>query len=184
PAGAAAEPAPAARRRRPEEAPKPRRHSGTVVLLAVVLPLAGALVDETTGPGLGTIFALCAVLGTAAAAALATRAGWWWVLTSPPPVVLAGWAGAELLGDSAKYQGSKALATGSVRWLVHGFPVMAAAIGVGLLVVLVRVATQRSAARRRADRPGAAEPVPTGGRRRPAPQTAANQSAEKRTRRG
>ncbi|GAB2692256.1 hypothetical protein GCM10010442_07140 [Kitasatospora kifunensis] len=114
-----------------------------VALLLIGLPLAGALADELTRPGLGLIFACCAVLGTAGAAALASRAGWWWVLPAPPPVVLAAWAGAEMLGDSAKYNGSKALATGSVRWLVHGFPVMAASIGTALAVVLIRIALEK-----------------------------------------
>ncbi|MFF7634014.1 DUF6542 domain-containing protein [Kitasatospora sp. NPDC008050] len=136
------EPAPTSRRRSTPAAP-PARHRGAVVLLAVALPLAGALADELTGPGLGLIFACCAVLGTAGAAALAGRAGWWWVLPAPPPVVLAAWAGAELLGDSAKYQGSKALATGSVRWLVHGFPVMVESIGAALAVILIRLVLQK-----------------------------------------
>ncbi|WP_329564914.1 DUF6542 domain-containing protein [Kitasatospora sp. NBC_01266] len=133
---------PRARRRRAQSAPAVR-HSGAVALLLTALPLAGALGDEAAGPGLGLVFALCAVLGTAAAAALATRAGWWWVLAAPPPVVLAAWAGGELLGDSAKYQGSKALATGAVRWLVHGFPVMAESIGAALLVIVVRIVLEK-----------------------------------------
>ncbi|WP_327067443.1 DUF6542 domain-containing protein [Kitasatospora sp. NBC_01302] len=134
--------APASRRRNARAAP-PARHRVPALLLAVALPLAGALADELTGPGLGLVFACCAVLGTAGAAALASRAGWWWVLPAPPPVVLAAWAGAELLGDSSKYQGSKALATGSVRWLVHGFPVMAESIGAALAVILIRLVLQK-----------------------------------------
>ncbi|MDH6121265.1 hypothetical protein ABH930_000045 [Kitasatospora sp. GAS204A] len=133
---------PRAGRRRSKPAPA-ARHSGAVALLLVVLPLVGALGDEAMGPGLGLLFQLCAVLGTAGAAALATRAGWWWVLAAPPVVVLVAWAGGELLGDSAKYQGSKALATGSVRWLVHGFPVMAESIIAALVVIVVRIMLEK-----------------------------------------
>ncbi|MDH6113255.1 hypothetical protein P3T36_001860 [Kitasatospora sp. MAP12-15] len=119
------------------------RHGGTVALLSLGLPLVGAFVDEAISPGLGVVFAACAVLGPVAAAALSSRAGWWWVLTAPGPVVLASTAVAELFGNSAKYQGSKALATGAARWAISGFPVMAAAVGAALVVVLVRIARDK-----------------------------------------
>ncbi|MDH6131891.1 hypothetical protein P3T37_001265 [Kitasatospora sp. MAA4] len=116
---------------------------GTVALLLLGLPLLGAFVDEAIAPGLGVVFAICAVLGPVAAAALSSRAGWWWVLTAPGPVVLASTAVAELFGNSAKYQGSKALATGAAGWAINGFPVMLAAVGAALVVVLVRIARDR-----------------------------------------
>jgi hypothetical protein len=112
------------------------------VLLLLGVPLVGALVDEAIAPGLSLIFDSCAVAGTAAATALAGRAGWWWVLPSSPPVVLGVTAGAELLGDAAKYQGSKALAAGAARWSVNGFPVMLAALGAAV-VVLIRISRDK-----------------------------------------
>ncbi|MER7754757.1 DUF6542 domain-containing protein [Kitasatospora sp. NPDC097643] len=112
------------------------------VALAVGLPVVGAAVDELSGPGMGLAFALGAVLGTALAAALSTRHGWWWVLTASPLLVLGVTAGAELLADGDAYRG-KGLATGSAKWVVHGFPVMATAAGTAALVIVARVVRDR-----------------------------------------
>ncbi|GAA2143536.1 hypothetical protein GCM10009760_30060 [Kitasatospora kazusensis] len=117
----------------------PRKGRGTAALFAVGLPLLGAAVDEAVGSGIGTAFAVCAVLGSALAALVSGRPGWWWVATAPPVVVLGVTAGAELLVHGSKYQG-KALATGAAGWAIHGFPVMAAAVAAALLVVLIRIA--------------------------------------------
>ncbi|MFG3225903.1 DUF6542 domain-containing protein [Kitasatospora sp. NPDC048194] len=111
-------------------------------MAAVGLPLVGAVVDELSGPGMGIAFAVCAVLGTALAAGLSTRRGWWWVLAASPPVVLGVTAVAELAADGAKYRGS-GLATGSAKWVVNGFPVMAQAAAAALLVIAVRAAADR-----------------------------------------
>lgn len=120
-----------------------RGRGGQAALLLIGLPLIGAGVDEMIGPGVGLVFTVCAALGTAAAAALVSRAGWWWVLSAAPPVVLATTAAAELVANSAKYRGSKALATGAARWTINGFPVMLAALGAALVVVLARIARDR-----------------------------------------
>ncbi|MDH6576903.1 DUF6542 domain-containing protein [Kitasatospora sp. MAP5-34] len=115
-----------------------RTSGGKAALFAVGLPLLGAAVDETIGSGIGMVFAVCAVLGTALAALVSSRPGWWWVVTAPPIIVLALTAGAEMVVHGAKYQG-KALATGAAGWAIHGFPVMAATVGAALLVVLIRI---------------------------------------------
>ncbi|MFI6156040.1 DUF6542 domain-containing protein [Kitasatospora sp. NPDC051170] len=107
-------------------------------VLAVGLPLIGAAVDEASGPGMGAAFLICSVLGTALAAGLSTRNGWWWVLTGSPLVVLGVEAGVELLVNPDKYEGSH-LATGSAKWLVQGFPVMALAATAAVLVIAVRM---------------------------------------------
>ncbi|MDH6123618.1 DUF6542 domain-containing protein [Kitasatospora sp. GP82] len=106
-------------------------------LPALGLPVLGAVIDAVIGSGVGVVFAVCAVLGTALTALLSSRAGWWWVATSAPVVVLAVATGTEYLVNGDKYQG-KALATGALRWVVHAFPVMAAAVSAALLVVVVR----------------------------------------------
>lgn len=137
-----------ARRRaagRPAAPAAPPRGPGAAaipVLLAVALPSIGAAIDEASGPGMGAVFALCTVLGTGAAAAVCTRNGWWWVLACSPVVILAVTAGAELLGDNEKYKGN-GLATGSAKWVVHGFPVMAQALVVAVLVITVRTIRSR-----------------------------------------
>lgn len=127
---------------------QPQKSSGgTPALLALGLPLVGALVDEVVNSSLGVIFAVLTVVGTAGAAMLSRRSGWWWVLPAPPPVVLGYTAAAELLANSEKYKGSKALAVGAGKWAIHGFPVMAAAMMAALIVILVRVARERGSRR-------------------------------------
>lgn len=111
-------------------------------MAAVGLPLVGAVIDELSGPGMGAAFNACAVLGIGLAAALSTRRGWWWVVAASPLVVLGVTAVVEFAGDSERYQGSK-LATGSAKWVVNGFPVMAQAAAAALLVIVVRVVRDR-----------------------------------------
>ncbi|WP_348534104.1 DUF6542 domain-containing protein [Kitasatospora sp. MAA19] len=110
--------------------------------LAVGLPAVGAGIDELSGPGMGLAFAVGAVFGTGLSAALSSRNGWWWVVASSPLLVLGVTAGAELLANGDAYQG-KSLATGSAKWVVHGFPVMAAAAAVAALVIVVRLVRDR-----------------------------------------
>ncbi|MER7848842.1 DUF6542 domain-containing protein [Kitasatospora sp. NPDC096077] len=111
-------------------------------MVAVGLPLVGAVIDELSGPGMGLAFALCAALGTGLAAALCTRRGWWWVVAASPLVVLGATAVVEFSANTEKYQGSK-LATGSAKWVVQGFPVMAQAAAAALVVIVVRVIRDR-----------------------------------------
>ncbi|MGK4581973.1 DUF6542 domain-containing protein [Kitasatospora sp. HPMI-4] len=104
---------------------------------ALGLPVLGALVDVVIGSGVGVVFAVCAVLGTALAALVSSRAGWWWVTTAAPVVVLTVAVGTEYLVDGDKYPG-KALASGALRWVTHAFPVMTAAVLAALLMIVVR----------------------------------------------
>ncbi len=133
----------AANRRAGGRGPRPAEpqggKGGRTALFALGLPVLGAVADELIGSGIGTVFAVCAVLGTGLAALVSSRPGWWWVATAPPIVVLVVTAGAEMLVHGDKYQG-KALATGAAGWAIHGFPVMASAVGAALLVVVVRIA--------------------------------------------
>ncbi|MFG3227656.1 DUF6542 domain-containing protein [Kitasatospora sp. NPDC048194] len=144
----------AASRRRPQA----RRLGGRLAALAAVgLPLLGAVADELGGPGVGVLFAVGAVLGTAAAAALCGPAGRWWVLTGAPIVVLLTASGVEHLSNPDRYRG-KAVGTGAVRWVVGAFPVMAEALTAALLVIVVRTVLDRR-------RPGRAA-APSGRSRR------------------
>ncbi|MDH6122143.1 DUF6542 domain-containing protein [Kitasatospora sp. GAS204B] len=132
--------APARRAARSRAGTRTRRpNPGATVLAALGLPVIGAFTDELLGSAPGGVFTVLTVLGTAAAGWLATRAGWWWVLTAVAPVVLGCTAGAELLANRAQYANTKALATGAAKWAVHGFPVMAYALGAALLVIVLRV---------------------------------------------
>ncbi|MFJ6137086.1 DUF6542 domain-containing protein [Kitasatospora sp. NPDC092286] len=117
-----------------------------MVLVAVGLPVLGAVADELNGPGTGLLFAVGAVLGTAAAVVLCSRPGRWWVVTAAPVVVLAVRAGVEYLARREDYQG-KALASGALRWVVGAFPVMAEAVAAALLVIAVQTVLGRSGSR-------------------------------------
>ncbi|MBO1417996.1 DUF6542 domain-containing protein [Streptomyces sp. FH025] len=121
-----------------------------MALTAVGLPVLGGIADELGGPGVGVLFTIGAVLGTAGAAALCSRTGRWWVVTAAPVVVLLTAAGVDYLSNPDKYQG-KGLGTGAVRWVVAAFPVMAAAVAAALLVTAVRAVLDR----RRRERAGA-----------------------------
>ncbi|MFJ7913075.1 DUF6542 domain-containing protein [Kitasatospora sp. NPDC096204] len=110
--------------------------------LAVGLPIAGAAVDELSGPGMGLAFTVGAVLGTGLAAALSGRNGWWWVLAASPLVVLGATAVVELAAHRDRYQG-KGLATGAAKWVVHGFPVMAEAAASAVIVIALRLVRAR-----------------------------------------
>ncbi|MFE4520444.1 DUF6542 domain-containing protein, partial [Kitasatospora sp. NPDC056783] len=134
-----------------------RRGAVAAALSAVGLPLLGAVADELDGPGVGLLFAVGSVLGTAAAAALCGRAGRWWVVTATPVVVLLTASGVEYLANPGKYQG-KNLGTGALRWVVGAFPVMAAAVAAALAVIVARVVADRRRAvaeHRRTGRPAA-----------------------------
>ncbi|MFF7636075.1 DUF6542 domain-containing protein [Kitasatospora sp. NPDC008050] len=125
------------------------------VLPALGLPVCGAVVDELTRSGPGPVFAVCAVLGAGLAAALSSRAGWWWVSTSAPITVLAVASGSQYLAHHDSLRGS-ALATAAARWVVHAFPVMAAALLAALLVIALRAVLAPRRARRAASGRGGA----------------------------
>ncbi|MET8629370.1 DUF6542 domain-containing protein [Kitasatospora sp. NPDC004669] len=128
----------AARRRQ-----QARRRDGLLAALAAVgVPLLGGIADELGGPGIGILFAVGAVLGTAVAAALCSWTGRWWVVTAAPIVVLLTASGVEYVSNPDKYHG-KGLGTGAVRWVVGAFPVMAEAVAAGLVVIVIRTVLDR-----------------------------------------
>ncbi|MFE6054369.1 DUF6542 domain-containing protein [Kitasatospora sp. NPDC056446] len=159
---------------RPARAPRPgtarrrqqARRRGAVVaaVSAVGLPALGGIADELGGPGVGILFAVGSVLGTAGAAAVCSRAGRWWVVTAAPVVVLLLTAGIEYAAHPDAYQG-KNLGTGALRWVVGAFPVMAAAVGVALAVAVGRAVADRRRAVLARRRPGGAG-TPAGRSRR------------------
>ncbi|MFF3067729.1 DUF6542 domain-containing protein [Kitasatospora sp. NPDC057904] len=146
----AGEPAPAAgsrgqranaAARRKQQAQK--RGSLVAVVLAIGLPLAGAVADELGGPGVGVFFAVAAVLGTGLAALLCSPAGRWWVVTGAPLVVLVTASATEYVFNGDQYQNTKQLGTGALRWVVGAFPVMAAAVVAALVVIVAKAVVDR-----------------------------------------
>ena len=107
---------------------------GAVLLLAGVAGVAGVL-DVLAGSSLRLIFAGGLVLGTLLASLLVVRRDLLVVVFAPPLVFVAASAVAVLLGRGETGGGLIDLAT---SWLVYGFPAMAAATGVAVVVWLVR----------------------------------------------
>jgi hypothetical protein len=107
---------------------------GAVLVLAGISAVAG-LLDVLAGSALRLIFAAGLVLGTLIASLLVMRRDLLTVVFAPPLVFLAGSAVAVLLGRGGGGGGLIDLAT---SWLVYGFPAMATATGVALVVYLIR----------------------------------------------
>jgi hypothetical protein len=107
---------------------------GAVLLLTGVAAVAGVL-DVLAGSALRLIFACGLVLGALIASALVVRRDLFTVVFAPPLVFVAASAVAVLLGRGETGGGLIDLAT---SWLVYGFPAMAIATGVALVVALVR----------------------------------------------
>ncbi len=113
--------------------------TGAVLLLAGTAAVAG-VVDVVAGDSLRLVFAAGLVLGTLAAAVLVSYRDRLAVVFAPPLVYLVASAVAVLLGRGGSGGGLIDVAAG---WLVYGFPAMATATGVALLVTAVRAARRR-----------------------------------------
>lgn len=108
--------------------------TGAVILLAGVSAVAG-LLDVLAGSALRLIFAAGLVLGTLLASLLVVRRDLLTVVFAPPLVFVAASAVAVLLGRGKTGGGLIDLAT---SWLVYGFPAMATATGVAVVIWLIR----------------------------------------------
>jgi len=113
--------------------------TGAVLLLAGIAAVAG-VVDVVAGDSLRLVFAGGLVLGTLAAAVLVSRRDILAVVFAPPLVYLAASALAVLLGRGG---GGGGLIDAAASWLVYGFPAMAAATGVALVVAAIRAGRRR-----------------------------------------
>ncbi|MFJ9619315.1 DUF6542 domain-containing protein [Streptomyces noursei] len=106
-------------------------------VVALAVTAAGAAVDVALGGRPGWVFAVAAALGAALTGRTCTRAGAWWLISAPPLVVAVVTVACEQLAGTTTVQG-KGLATAAVRWAVDGFPAMAAAEAVLIVVLTVR----------------------------------------------
>jgi len=107
---------------------------GAVALLAGISAVAG-LLDVLAGSALRLIFAAGLVLGTLIASLLVIKRDLLTVVFAPPLVFVAASAVAVLLGRGETGGGLIDLAT---SWLVYGFPAMASATAVAVVVWLIR----------------------------------------------
>src|SRR5262245_41732333 len=108
--------------------------TGAVVLLAGVSAVAG-LLDVLAGSALRLIFAAGLVLGTLLASLLVVRRDLLTVVFAPPLVFVAASAVAVLRRRGRTGGGLIDLAT---SWLVYGFPAMATATAVAVVIWLIR----------------------------------------------
>jgi hypothetical protein len=112
------------------------------VLLIVVASMVGGCVDVLTGTGLRLAFAIGLVLGTAVAAALVRRGSLLTVVLAPPLVYVV----ASLLSVIASpggLAGAGRLYDAATGWLVYGFPAIAAATGIAVVIAGIRLAGRR-----------------------------------------
>lgn len=113
----------------------------SLVALAVMAVFAqvGIWVD---GDDLGWPFGVWLVAGALFAAATVRKVGLWVVAPAPPVVFVVLMVGNTAWRQQNLWGSNKEFAANTVPWLVHGFPWLAAAVGVGVLVALFR-ATRR-----------------------------------------
>lgn len=112
------------------------------VLLIVVTSLIGGCIDIITGTGLRLAFAIGLTLGAAVAAAVARRSSLLVVVLSPPLIYL----GASLLSvivAPGGLGGAGKLYDAATGWLVYGFPAMASATGLAVIIAGIRLAGGR-----------------------------------------
>ncbi|MEU1628172.1 DUF6542 domain-containing protein [Streptomyces sp. NPDC020096] len=137
-AGVGRAPGRASRARHNERGAAP---TSRIVLLALGLPVAGAIVDELLGSALGWAFAVTAVLAAGLAGMNCSRANTWLVLSAPPLVVAAITVAAEQLANTSGSHGK--LTTSAVHWAVDAFPAMAAAEVTLIAVLAMRLIRSR-----------------------------------------
>jgi hypothetical protein len=99
------------------------------------IALVAGVVDVLAGDALRLVFSGGLVLGALVAAVLVIRRDILTVVFAPPLVYVAASALAVLLGRGNQSGG---LLDAATSWLVYGFPAMAAATGVALVVAGIR----------------------------------------------
>lgn len=132
PAGRAAE------RAAPEPAAGSRLRGVLAVLGVFVITLAGGAIDSFLGVGLGTLTLVTLVAATAVGTLLVRRRDLLTVVVSPPLVFVA----VALVNIGLAPSASFTLPT-LATVLVRGFPTMAVATGVALVLAIVRWAARR-----------------------------------------
>ncbi len=110
----------------------------SLAALAVLAVFAqtGVWVD---GDNLGWPFGVWLVGGAVVASALVRRVGLWTVAPAPPVVFVIVALGDAVWQRQSWWGSSKEFAADAVPWFVGGFPWLAAAVGAGLVVAVVRM---------------------------------------------
>jgi hypothetical protein len=94
------------------------------------------------GAGLGWSFAVWLITGVVCAAFLVRPVGLWTVVPAPPLVFFALVLGKATWDGQLHWRSAKELTAVLAPWLVHGFPPVAVAVAVGLLIALLRAVSR------------------------------------------
>jgi hypothetical protein len=121
-------------------APSRARLTGTGALaLALLVTMLGGAYDLATGAGLRRAFAVALVVGTVLAAMLVRTRALYTVVVSPPLIYLAVSALASIIQPTGAFASKAKLMALAANWLVYGFPEMAAATGLAVLIAGLRL---------------------------------------------
>lgn len=104
----------------------------------IFLALLAVLGLPATGAELGVRFGIWLVVGVVCAAFLVRPVGLWTVVPAPPLVFFALVLGKTTWVGQLHWSSAREVATVLAPWLIHGFPHLAVAVVVGMLVALLR----------------------------------------------
>ena len=116
--------------------------SGAAVAILMIFTGMGLLTD---GGASGWIFGVWLVAGAVAANALVRPVGLWVVVPAPPITLLAVTAGQAVWRGQPLWGKKKELIAVLSRPYLHGFPWIAAAVGAGVVITIVRLVVRRRA---------------------------------------
>jgi len=113
------------------------------VALAFVVTLAGGSFDLLTGPGLRRGFAIALVVGAVLAAALVRTRDLFVVAVSPPLIYMLVSLLATFPRSNGAFESKTKFTALLANWLVYGFPEMATATGLAVVIAIVRLLMRR-----------------------------------------
>jgi fumarate reductase subunit D len=110
--------------------------------ILIGVTVLGLLVDSFRGEQLGTAFDIGIIAGSAIAILAVRRSSMFPVVVAPPIVYSLG-AGISLYMRSGGLHDRGVLIDAATNWLVYGFPAIAAASAVVLIIAGIRLITRR-----------------------------------------
>jgi hypothetical protein len=125
-------------------APARARLTGAgAVALAFLVTLTGGAFDLATGSGLRRTFAVTLVIGAVLAAMLVRTRALYVVVIAPPLIYIADSVLASIIEPTGAFESKTKLMALLANWLVYGFPEMAAATGLAILIAGLRLVGRR-----------------------------------------
>jgi hypothetical protein len=102
--------------------------------------MIGGCVDVFTGTGLRLAFAIGLVLGSAIAAAVVRRGSLLTVVLAPPLIYVVA-SVLSVIASPGGLGGAGRLYDAATGWLLYGFPAIAAATGIAVVIAGIRLAS-------------------------------------------